>query len=157
MEIVTYQARYQEQAIDLILSIQNGEAGIGLSLAEQPDLLDIPACYQRDGGEFWLAVEDGAVVGTLALMKKGEGRGVLKKFFVRADHRGQKVGLQLYRRLLDFAQKQGIVTIVLDTPSVARASHQFYERAGFRRIGKEELPFPYEYPDRDSYLYLLKL
>lgn len=157
MEIITYQDRYWRKAIDLILGIQNEEAGIGLSLEEQPDLLDIPQSYQAPGGQFWLAIEDDAVVGTLALMNKGQGRGVLKKFFVRKDHRNKRVGYRLYQRLLEFAGEKGLTTILLDTPSVAEASHRFYERAGFRRIGKAELPFPYEYPDRDSYLYVLKL
>lgn len=48
---------------------------------------------------------------------------------------------------------------LLDTPAVAVASHRFYERAGFVRITKEQLPFPfpYQYPERDSWLYLLVL
>ena len=57
MQIITYQEKYKQQIIDLILDIQNNEAKINLSLEEQPDLLDIPICYEKDGGEFWLAVE----------------------------------------------------------------------------------------------------
>ena len=57
MEITGYQSRYRQQIIDLILHIQNDEAGIGLPIEEQPDLLDIPFYYQKNGGGFWLAVE----------------------------------------------------------------------------------------------------
>ena len=49
------------------------------------------------------------------------------------------------------------VTIILDTPSVAHASHRFYEKSGFCRIDKSELPVPYSYPDRKSILYMLEL
>ncbi len=157
MEIITYQDKYWQQATDLILHIQNEEAKISLPLDEQPDLLDIPQSYQIPGGQFWLAVEDNTVVGTLALMNKGQGHGVLKKFFVKEDYRNKKVGYQLYQKLLEFAKEKGITTILLDTPSVAKASHRFYERAGFQRIGREEAPFAYDYPDRDSYLYMLEL
>ncbi len=87
MEIITYQEEYKQQIIDLILHIQNDEAGINLSLEEQPDLLDIPAYYERDGGAFWIAVEDHVVIGTLALMNKGNGNGVLKKGFVNKSFR----------------------------------------------------------------------
>lgn len=45
MEIIEYDQKYQEQIIDLILHIQNEEAKINLSLAEQPDLLDIFKSY----------------------------------------------------------------------------------------------------------------
>lgn len=40
---------------------------------------------------------------------------------------------------------------------MAKVLHEFYERAGFKRISKEELPFEYDYPDRNSYLYLLEV
>ena len=71
MEIITYRDEYKQQIIDLILHIQNDEAKINLSLEEQPDLLDIPVYYEKDGGEFWLAIENGTVIGTLALMNRG--------------------------------------------------------------------------------------
>ena len=38
-------------------------------------------------------------------------------------------------------------------PSVARVSHRFYEKAGFYKIAKNQLPISYIYPDRDSILY----
>lgn len=71
--------KYKQQIIDLILGIQNNEAKINLSLEEQPDLLDITTCYEKDGGEFWLAVEGDTLIGTLALMNKGNGNAVLKR------------------------------------------------------------------------------
>ncbi|MCD7821844.1 MAG: GNAT family N-acetyltransferase [Clostridiales bacterium] len=149
--------QYQQQTIDLILHIQNDEAKIALPLEEQPDLLDIPRCYEQKGGGFWLAVENGEVIGTFAFMNYGGGNAVLKKFFVRADWRSKGVGLALYETVLAHLREHGYRLALLDTPAVAVASHRFYERAGFVRITKEQLPFPYQYPDRDSWLYLLVL
>lgn len=54
MEIITYQDKYKQQIIELILHIQNCEAKINLSVEEQPDLLDIPYYYQKNGGEFFI-------------------------------------------------------------------------------------------------------
>ncbi|MDE6101429.1 MAG: hypothetical protein K2F73_00415 [Ruminococcus sp.] len=45
MEIITYQEKYKQQIIDLILHIQNEEAKISLTLDEQPDLMDINVSY----------------------------------------------------------------------------------------------------------------
>ena len=157
MKIETYREKYKPQIVDLILHIQNEEAKISLTLNEQPDLKDIYSSYQKSGGEFWIAVENGSVIGTVALMYKGEGNGVLKKFFVKKEYRGQRIGYRLYCRLIEFAKKNHINTIILDTPSIAVDSHQFYENAGFRRIDRKDLPFEYGYPDRNSYLYLLNL
>ncbi len=157
MTIETYSGRFDDEIIALILSIQNDEAKIGLSIEEQPDLLDIHRCYQQSGGEFWLALSDGRVIGTIGLMLKENQCAVLKKFFVEKTFRSQKVGLALYNELIKFAVSKGIRHIILDTPAVAHASHKFYEKAGFYRISTAELPVPYSYPDRDSMLYLLNL
>ena len=97
------------------------------------------------------------MIGTIGLMRKEKNCAVLKKFFVKKAFRSQKVGLALYQKLLDYAERAGVRQIFLDTPAVAHASHRFYERAGFRRIRAEELPVPYTYPDRDSLLYLRDL
>ncbi len=157
MQICNYREQYRQQIIELILYIQNEEAKINLSLEEQPDLLDVPAYYEKNGGGFWIAVENEEVIGTLAFMNYGDGNAVLKKFFVRADWRSRRVGLALYETVLRYLKENGYKQALLDTPSVAKASHRFYEKAGFARISKEQLPFHYEYTDRDSYLYLLEL
>lgn len=59
--------------------------------------------------------------------------------------------------MVAFAEESNNWHIILDTPSVAKVSHKFYERAGFRKISKEELPIRYTYPNRDSLLYQLNL
>lgn len=158
MKILQYDDSFKDEVIAPILDIQNNEAGINLSLAEQPDLSDITGAYMAGGGNFWVAVDAGGqVIGTLALMMLGDGWAVLKKFFVRSDYRSHGVGLALYEVLLDHASRHRVRHIILDTPSVAVKSHAFYERAGFRRIDKTCLPVRYEYPDRDSLLYRLDL
>lgn len=50
LKIETYSGKFDDEIISLILSIQNDEAKIGLSLQEQPDLLDIHRSYQQQGG-----------------------------------------------------------------------------------------------------------
>lgn len=157
MEIITYQEKYKQQIIDLILHIQNDEAKIDLPLEEQPDLLDIPNHYQKSGGEFWLAVEDNTVIGTLALMDMGNGNGILKKGFVKKEYRKCGILTKLYKNLLAYAKNKNMKQLMFDTPSVATDCHRFFEKVGYLRINKNEQPFEYEYPDRNSYLYLLRL
>ncbi len=157
MKIISYSDVYKEQVINLILDIQNNEAKIALSLDEQPDLKDINEHYVNSGGVFFLAVDDDIVIGTIGLMLRENNCAVLKKFFVKSRYREQKIGLQLYLRLLDYANHHAVEHIILDTPSVAKASHRFYERAGFYKIQKYQLPISYAYPDRKSILYMLDL
>lgn len=157
MQIETYSGKYDDEIISLILDIQNNESKINLSLEEQPDLLTIHDSYQKNGGEFWIALDQGNVIGTLGLMIKADHRAIMKKFFVKKEYRSQKVGLALYMKLLEFAKEAEVKHIILDTPSVAHTSHRFYEKAGFRKIKTEELPVPYTYPDRNCILYMLDL
>lgn len=157
MKIIRYTDEFRDETIGLILHIQNDEAKVNMPLEGQPDLLDITQSYINSGGNFWLAVADGHVVGTLALMRINDEWSVLKKFFVREDFRSQKVGLALYTRLLDFAKAKGFRHIILDTPSVAKKAHAFYVRAGFRQIEKSQLPVGYDYLDRESLLFQLDI
>ncbi len=157
MEIIQYTDEFKDEAIALILSIQNNEAKVNLTIDDQPDLIDITDSYINNNGNFWLAMDNGQVVGTLALMRIDSKWSALKKFFVRTDFRSKKVGLALFNNLLEFARLKDYSHIILDTPSVAVKSHAFYERAGFRLIDKSELKVKYDYPDRNSLLYQLDI
>ena len=157
MTIETYRDEYKKAVIALILDIQNNEAKINLPLSQQPDLLDINRYYRQSGGEFWVATRSGEVIGTMGLMIKENNCAIMKKFFVKKEYRSQKTGISLYKELITFAENKGIRHIILDTPSIAKASHRFYEKSGFRKITAAELPVPYTYPDRDSVLYMLDL
>jgi hypothetical protein len=59
----------------VILPIQREEFGIPITLEEQPDLLDIAGFYQQGDGNFWVAVCDETVVGTIGLLDIGNRRG----------------------------------------------------------------------------------
>jgi N-acetylglutamate synthase-like GNAT family acetyltransferase len=139
-----------------VLSIQNGEAGLGLTIDDHPDLLRIAGEY-RDGG-FWVALDShDDIVGSIGLLVYGR-IGVLKKLFVAKDYRGSGgPAIGLLNVLLTRARMLRLTDIVLDTPSVAMRSHRFYERSGFRRATAADLPPAYAYPDRDSILYRLQL
>jgi len=78
--IEAYSGKYDGEIISLILDIQNNEDKIGLPLSEQPDLLDISRSYRQNGGEFWIALSEGKVVGTIGLMMKERHCAVLKRF-----------------------------------------------------------------------------
>jgi N-acetylglutamate synthase-like GNAT family acetyltransferase len=158
--VATFNSTLQQQVIDTILYIQNVEFKVGISLEDQPDLLDIETHYVVPGGQFWVALTpDGRVVGTIGLQAKPGGIGILKKLFVLADYRGKQTqcAAKLFDALLGFARSSGMRTLVLDTPSVATRSHAFYKANGFREIPQTEVPVKYDYPDRNSLFFRLDL
>lgn len=156
MEIVRYEEEYKEQIIDHILNIQNNEYFLDLTIEEESDLLDIENEYFISGGYFWVAIENNKVIGTIALQKKTTDGAVLKKFFVNREYRNRKIGLMLYQLLIDYCKTINIHTLVLDTPSVTHTAHNFYRKAGFKEIPIEDLSFKFDYPDRDSIMFIKK-
>jgi N-acetylglutamate synthase-like GNAT family acetyltransferase len=158
--IQIYDNKYKQEVIDLILYVQNIEYEVGISIEDQPDILDIKRNYIDSGGCFWIALnQEGNVIGSIGLQNKTKEVAVLKKFFVYKEYRGREhgVGMKLYNSLLDFAKNQNILTIILDTPSKGNRSHNFYKKVGFMEISKDALPISYEYPDRDSLIFRLDL
>ena len=101
MQIIKYNDKYKNDVIELILHIQNDEAKINLTLQEQSDLTDINGYYTESGGAFWLAVEENEVIGTIGLIKANDDYGILKKFFVKSEYRGKKIGYGKIFRLCD--------------------------------------------------------
>lgn len=156
MKIETYDKKYDKEVIALILEIQNNEAKINLSIDEQPDIKDIHKNYQLSGGEFWIAEENNHVIGTIGIIIKENQCAVMKKFFIASKYRSKGIGLKLYQKLIEFAKKN-IKHIILDTPSTAVKSHRFYEKSGFKKINRNQLPIEYTYPDRNSLLYMLDI
>ena len=68
IRIVPYESTFQEEVVDLIVHIQQKEYNVPITKEEQPDLLEIETFYQKDHGNFWIAIYDGKVVGTVALL-----------------------------------------------------------------------------------------
>ena len=128
--------------IDLIVGIQRGEYEIAITADDQPDLSSIPRFYQTGAGNFWVAVVDGEVVGTLGLRDIGEGDVALRKMFVAAQFRGEphRVAQRLLSAALAWAADQNTRNIFLGTTSRFLAAHRFYEKNGFELVPRETLP-----------------
>ena len=89
MVITPYRDKYLSHIIELILSIQQKEFNIPVTLEAQPDLQKIPEIYQTGKGNFWIALKDEQPVGTIGLIDIGENTGVIRKMFVNAAYRGK--------------------------------------------------------------------
>lgn len=159
IEILPFCEQYTQGVVDVILPIQREEFGIPITLADQPDLLDIQNHYQKGRGNFWVALHTGEIVGTLCLLDIGNHQGALRKMFVKAPFRGSKFGVahRLMDVLLEWCELQGVREIYLGTTAKYLAAHRFYAKRGFREIGKTDLPeaFPVMSVDTKFYTYLV--
>jgi N-acetylglutamate synthase-like GNAT family acetyltransferase len=140
--VTEYRDIYQTEAEQLILNIQQNEFHIPITIEEQPDLKDIPEFYQKDNGNFWVALNDNRVVGTVALLNIGNFRAVLRKMFVHADFRGKQYGIgqMLLNTMSAYATEKRFTEILLGTTEKFTAAQRFYEKNGFTEISKKSLP-----------------
>jgi N-acetylglutamate synthase-like GNAT family acetyltransferase len=142
IEIVRHAPSLEQGVVDFILGVQRDEFGLDTSALGQPDLLDVAGYYQSGAGNFWVALDGGEVVGTIALRDIGHGQGALRKMYVKATHRGKEhaVGARLLEQLLQSAAAAGLQQIHLATAEVFVAAHRFYEKNGFVRVDADALP-----------------
>jgi GNAT superfamily N-acetyltransferase len=99
------------------------------------DLADVAASYGGTGararGGFWIAEEDGVIVGTVAIRPKRGTTCELKRLYLRADKRGTGLGQRLYAHAEAFARAAGYESIWLDSSRRFARAHALYARNGF--------------------------
>jgi N-acetylglutamate synthase-like GNAT family acetyltransferase len=142
LQIVPFAPHHVKDVGSLIVSIQRDEFEIPITLEDQPDLQDIPVFYQQGAGNFWVALSDGEVVGTVALLDLGNRQAALRKMFVHASYRGPKNGVSacLLDTLFKWSRARHVNEVYLGTTEKFLAAHHFYERNGFQQIAASELP-----------------
>lgn len=131
----------RDDVIDLIVGIQQGEFGLSIGAADQPDLADVEGAYRAGGGEFWVARgDDGAVVGTIAALAFDENAVALRKMFVHESQRGSGLAGALMETVLTWARRNGYRLVLLGTTSAMQGAHRFYAKHGFTEIAADALP-----------------
>ncbi|MBZ9789442.1 GNAT family N-acetyltransferase [Rhizobium sp. 3T7] len=142
IEIRPFVASDIDDVFSVILPIQREEFGIAITADDQPDLAVISDFYQSGKGQFWVAVRDGQIVGTIGLKDIGNDQTALRKMFVAAEVRGREHGVaaRLLAQLVAHAEDHGIKDIFLGTTDKFLAAHRFYEKNGFSEVSKSELP-----------------
>ncbi len=132
MEIRTYSEEYKSKTKQFILNILEDE--FGLTGVSRPDLDKIPEVYQNDKSNFWIAIVNDRVIGTIALKNCGSNRGYLKRMYVDKTFRGKGVAHELISTLKFFAKDNGYHDIFLGTIKALIAANKFYMKEGFQKV-----------------------
>lgn len=155
-----YSEEFQAGIVDLILTIQQKEYNIPITKNDQPDLFQIDRFYQNGTGNFWVALHQERVVGTIALLDIGNHQIALRKMFVEQNYRGKtfQTANHLLNTALEWAKEKSIEEIFLGTTLQFVAAHRFYEKNGFVSVPVGELPanFPVMAVDKKFYKYTVQ-
>lgn len=157
--IKKYTEDYADDVIDLIFDIQRNEFKIPITRADQPDLSDIANFYQSGKGNFWVALYNRQVIGTISLIDIGKHQGALRKMFVKSAFRGSSyhTAALLLQQLITWARECDVHDIYLGTTEKFLAAHRFYEKNGFGQIAQATLPETFPIMKVDTKFYQLKI
>lgn len=157
MRVIPFAPEFETEVVELIVSIQRDEFEIDISADDQPDLRGIASYYQTGRGNFWVAVLEGRVVGTISLLDIGAKQAALRKMFVAHASRGPALGVakRLLETLVGWGVEQEIREIFLGTTPFFHAAHRFYEKHGFSEIPRSRLPASFPIMEVDKKFYHL--
>lgn len=105
--------------------------------------------------QYWMALKDDKIIGTIAILKLKNKNAVLKKMFVQKNFRRTKNGISilLLQQLIDWCTKEKVTTIFLGTMTQFKAAHRFYTKNGFQKIDQSELPIDFVHNPIDDIFY----
>ena len=140
--ILPFEPKYQSGVIELIDRIQVQEFGIPLLEGQKIELQSIEQSFQKDHGNYWVALFNEKVIGTIAVMDIGHNAFELRDVFLDKEFRSQKTeyAKKLLQTVLAWAKQCEVQTIFLGTTLAFKAAHRFYEKNGFYEIFRKDMP-----------------
>jgi N-acetylglutamate synthase-like GNAT family acetyltransferase len=105
--------------------------------SRNPDLDNIEESYLAKGNDFYVAEQDGELVGTAGLLFE-PGRARIVRMSVAQSHRRKGVATALLNRCIAAARESGVLEIVAFTEPHWPDAVGFYLSSGFKQFGKDD-------------------
>lgn len=110
----------------------------------EADLKNIKNSYMTQrGSHMWVAVWRDKIIGMVGLLEKESHKpriAELKRMYVSREYRGKSVAAKLLERAVNYAKIDHYDRIFLDTTSVRKRAHRFYEKHGFHLVNVRPYP-----------------
>jgi putative acetyltransferase len=104
---------------------------------ERPELRAIATTHAEKGGRFWVAENDGVILGSVGVIPGDNGVWELKKLYVSKEARRMGVGARLMALAEIEAISRAARAIELWSDTRFEDSHRLYERRGYTRLPQQ--------------------
>jgi N-acetylglutamate synthase-like GNAT family acetyltransferase len=134
IEIIPYDEKYEVGVSEMLSDIEQEFENPIRNLSKKNKRI-LP-------NEYWLALKNKDVIGTVGLIFIEPKNAILKSMMVRKDFRGKQEGLSslLLNKAIACCQENEIERIYLGTMLQFTAAQRFYQKNGFQEIAEENLP-----------------
>lgn len=122
---------------DMLVSI-NPEFHLYLDIQHYDDEKENPSLkYALPDGRLYLDIsDDGIARGCIALRKLSDGKGEVKRLYVRPEYRGNGIATALVERIVEDARNIGYKELYLDTLPELESAVRLYKSFGFEETGQ---------------------
>ncbi|MBI4357870.1 MAG: GNAT family N-acetyltransferase [Candidatus Omnitrophica bacterium] len=121
----------QKAIQDLIVRIMNHEFQKERLSFPIEDLDDVCSSYGKLGEAFFVAQEDGRIVGTIGVKQEDERTALMRRLFVDSTYRRKGIGGQLIERAVEFCREVGYDELTFKTTSTMDHAVRMCEKKGF--------------------------
>lgn len=94
--------------------------------------------YSQDKDRFWIAEEDGEIVGSIAIIGHSNEKAQLRWFILHPDYRGIGIGKILFQEAMGYCKEMGYQHIFLETTEDQKTAIAMYKKEGFKKISEQE-------------------
>ena len=88
----------------------------------------------KPGGEIFFIKQNNITIGTVALMKRGDGIYELTKMAIKPSKQGKNMGQQLLKYCIDFAKKNNFKQLYLYSNTKLENAIHIYKKYGFKEV-----------------------
>lgn len=137
LQIRLFQPEDQHAAREVIV-VGLGERFGFINEALNPDLDDIMRIYITAGDIFLVGYVGMQLVGTGALVKRGEGLSEMVRISTRKDYRKCGIASTIITRLVELARERGDQRIIMGTNLDWEDAIHLYKQLGFTEFGRTQ-------------------
>lgn len=134
VDIRQYQSKDTPEVKQLIRSILNQEFHSASAAYPETDLDRIPEIYGGPREGFFVALENGKIVGTCAVKEESKHIALLRRLFVDPKFRKLGIGSQLVDEAAEFARGHGYQRMIFRSTSSMVQANKLLSKKGFSEL-----------------------